>query len=81
MEWIERNGVWVSGEKFRVEFGLPSANFTWEQDKGKYCFTVKGIGHGFGFDQYYANELAKNGDDFQEILHYFDDEITFERIE
>lgn len=81
VEWIERNGVWVSGEKFRVEFGLPSANFTWEQDKGKYCFTVKGIGHGFGFDQYYANELAKNGDDFQEILHYFDDEITFERIE
>lgn len=81
VQWIRQNGEWVSGEKFRTEIGLASANFSWEKKKGTYYFTVKGIGHGYGFDQYYANELAKKGDDFQEILHYFDDEISFERIE
>ena len=81
VEWVRQNGEWVSGEKFRTENGLASANFAWRKKNGIYYFTVKGIGHGYGFDQYYANELAKKGDDFQEILHYFDEEISFERIE
>lgn len=81
IEWIKCDGEWVSGEKFRLEHGLLSADFSWEKKKMKYYFTVRGIGHGYGFDQYHANEMAKEGNDFKEILLYFDPEISFERIE
>lgn len=81
IEWIKCDGEWVSGEKFRLEHGLLSADFSWEKKKMKYYFTVRGIGHGYGFDQYHANEMAKEGNNFKEILLYFDPEISFERIE
>lgn len=33
--------------------------------------TTKGIGHGIGLDQYYANALAKQGASAEEILELF----------
>lgn len=66
-----RNGEKISGESLREELQLPSSNFTWEEKNGNYIFTTKGIGHGFGYDQYYGNLLAEQGQDYQEILHYF----------
>lgn len=76
-----RNGEKVSGESLREELQLPSSNFTWEEKNGSYLFTTKGIGHGFGFDQYYGNLLAQQGQDYQEILNYFYQNITFDRME
>ena len=35
-------------------------------------FTVKGYGHGVGMSQYGANEMAKSGASYREILmHYY----------
>lgn len=76
-----RNGEKISGESLREELQLPSSNFTWEEKNGNYIFTTKGIGHGFGYDQYYGNLLAEQGQDYQEILHYFYQNITFDRME
>lgn len=76
-----RNGKKISGESLREELQLPSSNFTWEEKNGNYIFTTKGIGHGFGYDQYYGNILAEQGQDYQEILHYFYQNITFDRME
>ena len=42
--------------------------------------TTKGIGHGFGYDQYYGNLLAEQGQDYQEILHYFYQNIELANI-
>lgn len=39
---------------------------------GKFVFTVYGYGHGVGMSQFGANEFAKSGWNYQEILlHYF----------
>lgn len=78
---LVRNGEKVSGESLREELQLPSSNFTWEEKNGSYIFTTKGIGHGFGYDQYYGNLLAQQGHDYQEILDYFYQNITFDRME
>jgi len=78
---LVRNGESVSGESLREELQLPSSNFTWKEKNGSYIFTTKGTGHGFGYDQYYGNLLAQQGQDYQEILDYFYRNITFDRIE
>ena len=51
----------IEGERFRQLFELPSSCFFLEEQGGKMVITTKGIGHGIGLDQYYANALAKQG--------------------
>lgn len=66
-------GAWkISGEAFRNFLNLNSACFTIEEKSNTVEITTKGIGHGVGMSQYGANELAKLGKDYIEILqHYF----------
>lgn len=64
-------GQTVSGEKFREAFGLPSACFTLEEHKDGVAVTVKGTGHGVGMSQYGADQMAKQGKSYDEILKYF----------
>lgn len=61
-----------TGTELRERLGLRSAHFTIE-DKGDYfVFTVLGYGHGVGMSQYGANEMARQGADYREILaHYY----------
>ena len=61
----------IEGERFRQLFELPSSCFFLEEQGGKMVITTKGIGHGIGFDQYYANALAKQGASAEEILELF----------
>lgn len=64
-------GVVFKGAELRELFGLRSANFTLAYDNGTFVFTVKGYGHGVGMSQYGANELAKEGKTWQEILRWY----------
>ncbi len=65
-------GVSIQGSKVRNIFNLRSACFTWELADGKIIFYVTGFGHGVGMSQYGANQMAKNGADYREILtHYY----------
>jgi len=43
--------------------------------------TVKGIGHGVGMSQFTANEMAKEGKDYTEILNYFFTNIAIDKFE
>lgn len=61
----------IEGERFRQLFELPSSCFFLEEQGGKMVITTKGIGHGIGLDQYYANALAKQGASAEEILELF----------
>ena len=46
--------------------------FEYEKTEDGYVFTVHGYGHGVGMSQYGANEMAKNGASYDEILlHYY----------
>lgn len=43
-----------------------------QKDGGKFIFTVYGYGHGVGMSQFGANEFAKSGWNYRQILlHYF----------
>lgn len=67
---------WVQGEEFRYEYGLASSDFQISEDERNIIFEVKGIGHGFGMSQFGANEVAKDGKTYPEILEYFFQDVT-----
>jgi stage II sporulation protein D len=68
---IEIGGKTFTGREIRQVFGLNSTNFTIRVTDG-ITFSTIGFGHGVGMSQTGANEMAKNGADFIEILtHYF----------
>lgn len=60
-----------TGEEIQYALGLPSACYSFEQEKGKIRIVCKGIGHGYGFSQFGANEMAKEGKTYPELLDYY----------
>lgn len=51
------------------------------ETKHNIIITVKGVGHGSGMSLFEANELAKEGKDYEEILKYFFTNIAIDKIE
>ena len=71
---VNVGGVTVRGSTLRALLGLRSACFTWEVQGDSLVFFVTGYGHGVGLSQHGANQMAKNGAGWQEILlHYYTD--------
>lgn len=64
-------GVVFKGTKLREIFELNSTNFTVTYDEEYITFNTTGYGHGVGMSQYGANELAKNGSSYEEILQWY----------
>ena len=65
-------GQKVSGEEIRNIFSLNSACFSIKETDGKVRIVTKGYGQGYGMSQYGANEMAKQGSTYKEILsHYY----------
>ena len=60
-----------SGVEIRQIFSLKSTNFEITKQQGKIKFTVKGYGHGVGMSQTGADSLAKQGKNFEDIIHHF----------
>ena len=61
----------ASGQKL-----LPSAFFSIKKKGEKYVISGGGFGHGIGMSQTGANEMAKQGKDYREILQLFYHDIT-----
>ncbi len=80
VEEILVDGKVVSGEYFREKMGLPSANFEVEEGEDSYLIVTRGKGHGLGMDIYYANELAKQGFNYNQILDYFFKDFILKKI-
>ncbi len=69
---ITIDNVPFTGKELRTIFGLKSANFTITTSQNSVIFSVIGYGHGVGMSQAGANEMAKNGENYTEILsHYY----------
>ena len=65
-------GVRYSGSELRRIFSLKSARFTVSVTENTVEFEVTGSGHGVGMSQYGANEMAKRGCSYRQILlHYY----------
>lgn len=60
-----------SGDSFRDTYDLASSCFGLQEFDGKTRVITKGVGHGLGLSQYTANEMAKEGRSYTEILQYF----------
>lgn len=72
----EKDGSIVNGSSL-----LPSAYFELNLEAGKTAqIQGKGYGHGVGMSQNGANEMAKEGYTWQEILEYFFKDITLETV-
>ena len=81
LEIVRQDESTVKGGKL-----LPSAYFTLEaqiDENGKpqgYMIHGGGYGHGVGMSQNGANQMAKLGNNYQEILNYFYQEVEIAPI-
>lgn len=68
------------GEEFRKAFGLVSSCYSLEKINKNIEIQTRGVGHGYGFSQYTANQMAKNGKNYRDMLTYFFANISLEKI-
>ncbi len=68
---ITIGGVEMTGVQMREKLGLRSACFTVAFEDNRFTFTVLGYGHDVGMSQYGADYMARQGSDWEEILHYY----------
>ena len=73
---VEVCGAPLRGVEIRRIFSLRSACFTIDAAADRVTFRVTGYGHGVGMSQYGANELARQGKTWQEILMWYYADIT-----
>ncbi len=64
-------GQVFSGEEVQLALQTPSTCMTFENYEGRIRVTSKGVGHGFGMSQWGANEMAKSGSTYDQILTYY----------
>ena len=74
---IEIDGTLHSGEEVRLLYGWNSSAFSLKEVDGEIRVVTKGLGHGLGVSLYGANELAKSGLSYKDILKYFYTGIEF----
>ena len=60
-----------TGEEVQYALGLASSCYSFERLEGKIRVICKGVGHGYGFAQFGANEMAKEGKSYEELLNYY----------
>lgn len=73
------NKEYLSTE-FRRLLGLRSTDFTISYDENNVLVVTKGYGHGVGLSQYGANEMAKLGYSYKEILKYYYKDVEIKNI-
>lgn len=61
----------LSGVEARTLFGLKSAHFAIQVGENQVTFSVIGYGHGVGLSQTGSDSLAKQGENYEEIIHHF----------
>ena len=69
-----------TGQELRTIFSLRSAVFSIQYENQNFQFITHGYGHDVGMSQYGANEMAKSGADYKEILAYYYPETEVKKI-
>ena len=68
---IKIGNIELSGVEVRSILGLKSANFTFKIDGENIIFYVIGYGHGVGMSQTGADSMAKQGNNYEQIIKHF----------
>lgn len=71
VESVQVGAKSYGGEEVQYALGLPSPAYTFEAAEGDIRCTTKGIGHGYGFDQYGACRKAEQGWTAEKILEFY----------
>lgn len=68
---VQLPGKKISGEQFKNAFSLNSTCFSLKEVDDQIRIVTKGYGQGYGMSQYGANEMAKEGSSYEQILNYY----------
>ena len=60
-----------TGDQFRDALSLASSSFSLQDSEGQLKITTTGKGHGLGMSQWTADQMAKEGKSYEEILQNF----------
>lgn len=77
---VSIGGVRVSGETLRSLFSLRSTEIDISVCDGAVVFRTSGYGHRVGMSQYGAQEMAKRGSSFPDILTHYYQGVTLARL-
>lgn len=79
VQCVSVNGISISASKFAYDMKLASPYF-YENEFDERTYYIKGLGHGYGFDQSYAKDLCEASQiDFMDLLNTFFQGITLEK--
>ena len=68
----EKKGTYLRDTFFSYDLRSSAYTISYNKDEDNFIFTVKGYGHGVGMSQAGANQYAKSGWNYEQILkHYF----------
>lgn len=81
VQLVRIGGTVITGQQMRELLGLKSTAFTVQIADGMVSFTCVGFGHGVGMSQCGANEMAKAGYGFEDILLHFYTGAELARLE
>ena len=70
----------ISGVEARSLLGLKSTNFEIIKENERIKFIVKGYGHGVGMSQTGADTMAKEGKNYEDIIHHFYTDVEIKDI-
>ena len=68
---VQMGNMTFTGEELRYALNLPSSSFGIKAKSSTITFTCQGAGHGVGLSQFGANEMAKEGSNYEAILTYY----------
>ncbi len=71
VETVTSGNTVLTGKETAAQFALPSPCFSISVEETRVVFTCKGKGDGVGMSLYGANEMAKRGTGYKEILALF----------
>ncbi len=77
---IKIGNLELSGVEVRNILGLRSANFKFEIINDEIRFEVIGYGHGVGMSQTGADSMAKEGSNYEDIIHHFYTDVKIENM-
>lgn len=80
ISYITINNQTFTGVDIRKKLSLRSTDFNIEEIDNLVKITTKGYGHGVGMSQYGANNMAKLGYSYEEILKYYYQNIEINSI-
>lgn len=77
---ITINNKTFTGIQVRKKLSLRSTDFTIMEKENNIEITTKGYGHGVGMSQHGANNMAKLGFNYEEILKYYYQNIEIDKL-